>query len=78
MARSIIRERIEELGMTNKHIIEMLYHEKGERIAAASFSTSIRKASGLRAPREEQIVKMTEELLDKLEAERGRTWRKEE
>ena len=71
MARSIIRDRIEELEMTNKQIIELLYREKGERITESKFSSSIRKASGLREPREEQIAKWTEELLDKLEAERG-------
>ena len=41
MARSIIRDRIEELEMTNKQIIELLYREKGERITESKFSSSI-------------------------------------
>ncbi|MCI8610470.1 MAG: hypothetical protein HFE66_00955 [Clostridiales bacterium] len=70
MARSIIRDRIEDLGMTNKQIIELLFREKGERISPSKFSGSIKKNSCLLQPREEQIVKMTSELLDRLEQER--------
>ena len=65
-----IRSRIKSLGVSSKYIIKLIYIEKGERISEAQFSGAINKASGLRQPREVQIVKLAEAILDKLEAER--------
>lgn len=65
-----IKSKIRELGISNKYIINQIYIEKGMRIRESQFSTAISEDSWKRSSTQEQIVKMTVELLDKLEAER--------
>ena len=70
MARSVIRERIEALGVSNKYIIGLIYLNMKDRIPESQFCTAINQKPELWQDRQKDIAMKAMEILDKLEAER--------
>lgn len=67
-----LQDRIRELGMMNKYIVEQIYVRKGNRVSYTQFSAAIKKRPDLRQPREKEIAALAEAVISELEAERKR------
>ncbi|GFI56079.1 hypothetical protein IMSAG013_01132 [Clostridiales bacterium] len=65
-----LQDRIKDLGLLNKYVIEQIYVRKGNRVSATQFSAAIKKRPDLRQPREKEIAELAESVISEMEAER--------
>lgn len=67
-----LQDRIKDLGVLNKYVVDQIYVRKGNRVSYTQFSSALKKRADLRQPREKEIAALAEAVISELEAERNR------